>query len=269
MCSRFLNAFVILLLLATSAGAEQLKVCADPANLPFSNSKRQGFDNRVAELLARELDAKVEYHWSRVGRGFVRNVVNGGACDVLVGVPVGMRGLQIAAPYYRSSYVFVTRRAVKPIKSFDDPRLRDLKVGVQVLDEDYAPPGRALARRELTQNLVGFEMSGKDDGAIIRAVARKKIDVAVVWGPLAGFYANQYGNQLRLTPVEPAIDPPALAFAFDMGIGVRKDNPELFAKIQNALQSQQQEIRRVLRRYGVPLERESDARVSSARGGRS
>lgn len=233
--------------------AADFRVCADPANLPFSDSKGHGFDNHVAELLARELNAKLQFHWGRGGRGFVRNTMDSGMCDVLVGVPVGMRGLQIAGPYYRSSYVFVTSAGTKPISSFDDPALQKMKVGVQVLDEDYAPPGRALARRGLVQNVVGFPMEGTDDGAIIRAVVEKKIDAAVVWGPLAGYYSRQFASRIQLTPVEPEVDPPALAFAFDMGVGVRKSNRELFGRVQQALIKRQPEIQRILRSYGVPL----------------
>jgi mxaJ protein len=253
MSSLSLKAAVVLLLSGSTLFAADLKVCADPANLPFSNTKRQGFDNHVAELLARELNAKLEFHWARGGRGFVRNTVDRGMCDVLVGVPVGMKGLQIAGPYYRSSYVFITPAQSKPINSFDDPALKKMKIGVQVLDEDYAPPGRALARRGLVQNVVGYPMEGTDDGAIIRAVAEKKIDAAVVWGPLAGYYSKHFASRIQLTPVEPEVDPPALAFAFDMGIGVRTGDRELFDRVQRALMKRQPEIQQVLRSYGVPI----------------
>lgn len=270
MCSRFLSTCAAFALLAvTAAMAADLKVCADPANLPFSDSKHRGFDNRVAEVLARELGAKVSYHWARFGRGFVRKVVNAGACDVVVGLPEGIRGMQIAGPYYSSTYVFVTRTGENKLSSFDDPALRGMKIGVQVLDDDYAPPARALARRGLISNITGFELDGNDDGAIIRAVARRQIDAAVVWGPLAGYYARKFGTTLKLTPVKPEVDPPLLAFVFKMGVGVRKDDPDLFLRVQRALQLRGVEIRRILRSYNVPLiEISSPKQLASSGGGR-
>ncbi len=270
MCSRFLSICAALVLLtAMSTAAAELRVCADPANLPFSHSKHRGFDNCVAELLAHELGTKVSYHWVRFGRGFVRNVLNAGACDVMVGLPEGIRGVQIAGPYYSSTYVFVTRAGEKQLSSFDDPALRGMKIGVQVLDDDYAPPARALARRGLTKNITGFELDGKDDGAIVRAVARRQIDAAVVWGPLAGYYARSFRTPLKLTPVKPEVDPPLLAFVFKMGVGVRKNDPNLFRRVQRVLQLRQVEIRRILRSYNVPLiETASPNQVASSGGGR-
>lgn len=269
MSSRFLSV-VALFLFAIAGHAAELKVCADPANLPFSDSKQRGFDNRVAEILARDLGAKVTYHWSRFGRGFVRNLVNGGACDVMIGLPEGIRGLRIAGPYYQSTYVFVTRVGEKRISSFDDPALRQMKIAVQVLEADYAPPARALARRGMTHNITGFELDGEDDGRIVRAVARKQVDVAIVWGPLAGYYARRFGSRLTLTPVSPEVDPPSLAFTFRMGVGVRKDRPELFARVQKALLDSQREIRKILQSYNVPLlETPSPLQVASSSGGGS
>jgi mxaJ protein len=267
MFSRFLSFGAVLLFCFVAYGAE-LKVCADPANLPFSDSNRRGFDNRVAELLARELGAKVTYQWARYGRGFVRNVVTAGACDVMIGLPEGIRGLQIAGPYYRSTYVFVTRTREKQISSFDDPALRHMKIAVQVLEDDYAPPARALSRRGLTNNIIGFELNGDDDGGIIRAVALKQVDAAIVWGPLAGYYARKFGSNLKLMPVLPEVDPPLLAFTFRMGVGVRKDNPELFARVQRALQARQSDIQRILRTYNVPLlEAASPQKLAPSTGG--
>lgn len=258
MSSLFRSA-VIAVVLVAAAGfcqAKPLVFCADPANTPFSNQQGTGFENRIASLLAHQLGTTAEFHWSRMGRGFVRNVLNEGECDALVGVPTGMRGLLETRPYYRSAYVFVTRAGMPPISSFDDPRLRSMRIGVHILEEDYAPPARALARRGLPKNVVGFDMD-QDPGQIIRAVAEKKVDVAVVWGPIAGFYAAQLakrtGRTLKLTPVTPALDPPALPFAYSISIGVRKDAPELREKLQTALDQAEPKIQRILHEYSVPL----------------
>jgi mxaJ protein len=261
MFSHFLNSHLLkmccLFLVCSSSflafAAIPLKVCADPDNLPFSNRKQQGFDNQVSELLARELGRKLEYVWQRGGRGFIRENLNKGVCDVLVGVPAQFRPVLTTSPYYSSSYVFVSRKGRKlNIASFDDPRLKTMKIGVQVLDDDYAPPARALSRRQLTGNIVGFDAAGEESGDIIRAVANGKIDVAIVWGPLAGYYAARQRVPLRLTPVNPEFDPPALPFRFAIAVGVRKQDRELKEQLDGALLRRHAQIERILRAYSVP-----------------
>ncbi|HEY4677655.1 MAG TPA: transporter substrate-binding domain-containing protein, partial [Candidatus Angelobacter sp.] len=139
MFSRFLSFCCLVLVSSSFAFGASLKVCADPDNLPFSNRKAQGFDNKISEVLARELGRKLEFVWQRAGRGFVRENLNKGVCDMLVGVPAQFRPVLTTAPYYSSSYVFITRKDRKlKLDSFDDPRLRQMKIGVQVLDDDYA-----------------------------------------------------------------------------------------------------------------------------------
>jgi quinoprotein dehydrogenase-associated probable ABC transporter substrate-binding protein len=244
---------VILATASFASAAPALKVCADPDNLPFSNRQAQGFDNRIAELLARDLGRKLEFVWQRAGRGFVRENLNKGVCDVLVGVPVQFRPVLTTSPYYSSSYVFVTRKDRHlNLNSFDDPRLRKMKIGVQVLDDDYAPPARALSRRQLTQNIVGFDVAGDESPEIIRAVARGKIDVAIVWGPLAGYYAARQRIALDLRPVNPELDPPALPFRFAMAVAVRKSDRELKDQLDRALVRRHAQIERILRTYSVP-----------------
>ena len=112
-----------------------LRVCSDPNNLPFSNARGEGFENRIAELLARDLGTHVAYTWWAQRRGFLRNTLNAGACDVVIGYPADAEMAQTTAPYYRSSYMFVTRRGLR-IDSLDDPRLQTLRVGVQLIGDD-------------------------------------------------------------------------------------------------------------------------------------
>ena len=252
MYSSFLRLAIALSFGCTAMAATPLKVCADPDNLPFSNRMAQGFDNKVAAVLAQELGRKVEFVWQRAGRGFVRENLNKNVCDALIGVPSQFRPVLTTTPYYSSSYVFVTRKSRRlRLNSFDDPRLRDMKIGVQVLDDDYAPPARALARRQLAANIVGFEFTGNESGDIIRAVANGKVDVAVVWGPLAGYYAARQRVPLQLSPT-PDIDPPALPFRFAISLGVRKSDPQLRDQLNHALTKRHAEIERILRAYSVP-----------------
>lgn len=254
MCLRFLKLLAVILAGSSFLFAEApLKFCADPDNLPFSNTKEQGFDNKISALVAKQLGRPVEFIWQRTGRGFVRETLDKGKCDVLVGVPSQFRQALTTVPYYSSSFVFVTRKDRKlNLNSFDDPRLKSMKIGVQVLDDDYAPPARALSRRQLSPNIVGFDVAGKESGEIIRAVARGKIDAAIVWGPLAGYYAARQRVPLDLEPVTPELDPPALPFRFAMAMAVRKSNRELKAQVEQALIKQHAQIERILRAYSVP-----------------
>jgi quinoprotein dehydrogenase-associated probable ABC transporter substrate-binding protein len=243
---------LLILAAAQLLAASTLKVCADPEQLPFSNQRQQGFENKIADILGDELGAKVAFEWVRPSRGFVREVVNTGRCDVLIEVPIGMHGVLVTKPYYRSTYVFVTRADTKPVRSFDDPALRQMKIGVHALDEDYTPPATALARRNLASNIVGFPMD-EGPGELIAAVAGHKIDAAVVWGPIAGYYAARYGTQLRLTAVEPELDPPMLPFTYEIAAGVRKDEAALYAHVSAALGKRSRDIQQVLEAYHVPL----------------
>jgi quinoprotein dehydrogenase-associated probable ABC transporter substrate-binding protein len=242
---------MLVLAAAQLLAASTLKVCADPQQLPFSNQQQQGFENKIANILGEELGAGVSFEWVRPSRGFVREVVNTGRCDVLIEVPIGTRGLLVTKPYYRSTYVFVTRAGSKPLHSFDDPALRQMKIGVHALDEDFTPPATALARRQLSSNIVAFRMD--EPGEIVAAVANHKIDAAVVWGPVAGYYAARYGRQLRLTAVEPQLDPPMLPFTYEIAAGVRKEEPELYERVNAALSRRNRDVLKILQAYHVPL----------------
>jgi mxaJ protein len=171
---------------------------------------------------------------------------------VLIEVPIGMHGVLVTEPYYRSTYVFVTRADSKPLHSFDDPALRQMKIGVHALDEDFTPPATALARRKLSANIVAFRMD-ESPGDIVAAVANRKIDTAIVWGPVAGYYAARYGNQLRLTSVEPELDPPMLPFTYQIAAGVRKDEPQLYGRVNAALSRRNRDVVRILEGYHVPM----------------
>ncbi|HEX5574932.1 MAG TPA: hypothetical protein VFX42_03570, partial [Gemmatimonadales bacterium] len=140
---------LILAILACHTGTSprELRVCSDPNNLPFSNQRGEGFENRLAELIAGELNATVRYTWWAERRGFIRSTLNAGRCDVVMGMPPGTGSVLTTRPYYRSTYVFVSRRDRHlAVKSLDDAALRRLKIGVQVVGDDYAntPPVHAL-----------------------------------------------------------------------------------------------------------------------------
>jgi mxaJ protein len=258
MSSPFLNsgvlAIAVLLISSTvSAQARELRVCADPENMPFSNRQHQGFENRIANVVAAALGAQLTYVWQRMGRGFVREYIDKAQCDLVIGVPANFRPLLTTTPYYRSSYVFVVpvQQALRSI-SLDSPELHRLKIGVQVLDENYTPPGSALARRGLQKEMVGFDTTGESADSIIRAVADHQVDVAVVWGPLAGYFAKPYRDSLKLIPLEPEVGPPGLPFTFSISMGVRKGNVALRNDLEKVLAERQGEIQQILAGYNVP-----------------
>lgn len=237
-----------------------LRVCADPDNLPYSNEQGQGFENRIAQLLAGELQLPLQYTWATQRQGFLRRTLHAGACDVVLGVPVELPGILATRPYYSSSYVFVSLRdRALPLGSWDAPVLRTLRIGLQAVGAGGAstPPATALASRGLGGAIVGFPMWGADGAdapraRIIAAVAGGEIDTAVVWGPQAGYYARAYGERLLLTPA--ASDPrhATLPFSFSIAIGLRPTASLLRDRIQAILDRRQDTIDTILNAYGVP-----------------
>jgi mxaJ protein len=253
---------VALSVLACHSGkpARELRVCSDPNNLPFSNQRQEGFENRLAVLIAAELHATLRYTWWAERRGFIRNTLGAGRCDVVMGMPPGTGGVLTTRPYYRSTYVFVSRRDRHlTVKSLDDPALRRLKIGVQVVGDDYAntPPVHALSRRGIVDNIVGFRVVGDYSQAnpparIIDAVEARDVDIAVAWGPLAGYFAKRSPAPLVLTPVLPAFDPPGLRFVFDISLAVRRDEQALARELDQILEKRKLGIDSILTQYGVP-----------------
>jgi mxaJ protein len=242
------------------ASETALRVCADPNNLPFSNQKGDGFENKIAALIAGEMHRPVEYTWWAQRRGFFRNTLKAGVCDVVIGVPSSFELAVTTRPYYRSTYVFVTRKdSGLDINSFDDPRLRSLKVGVQMVGDDGAntPPVHALTNRGIVDNLKGYTLYGdyrqqSPPARIVDAVANKDVDVGVVWGPLAGYFAAKKGVSLELKPVTPEIELPYLPFVYDIAVGVRRGEDDLKNQIDAILTKRHNDIQKILESYHVP-----------------
>ena len=236
-----------------------LRVCADPNNLPFSNDRLEGFENKLAALVARELGATVRYTWWAQRRGFVRNTLNAGACDVVMGVPMSFERALVTRPYYRSTYAFVYRRGAPfRVRSFDDTVLRRLRIGVQLIGDDgvNTPPAHALARRGIVGNVHGYTVYGdyrrpNPPARIVEAVARGDIDVAVVWGPLAGYFAPRQAVPLDVVAVSPEIDLPFLPFVFDISVGVRRGNDTLHAELEHVLRRKRVAIDSLLAAFHV------------------
>ncbi|MGA0587374.1 substrate-binding domain-containing protein [Dyella sp. KRB-257] len=242
------------------APIDQLRVCADPNNLPFSNQQQQGFENAIARMAANDLHRRLVYYWWPQRRGFVRKTLKSGHCDVVIGVPSRMDMLKTTTPYYRSSYVFLTRHDRHlDIHSLDDPRLRNLQIGVHAVGDDYAnvPPAMALAQRGLVQNLHGYSIYGDysrpdPTRALIDAVANRSVDVAIAWGPLAGYFAQREPVALDLVPLQSDVGS-AQVMRFDMSMGVRREDKALLQSLNEFIRRRQAAINAVLRHDGVPL----------------
>jgi mxaJ protein len=246
-----------------------LRVCADPNNLPFSNQRGEGFENKIAELLAHDRGERVEYTWWAQRRGFFRNTLRAGTCDIVIGVPAAFEMALTTKPYYRSSYVFLSRKDRHlNLTSLDDPKLKTLTIGVQIIGDDFsnAPPAHALGRRNIVGNVKGFTVYGdysqpNPPARIVDAVAKGDVDVAIVWGPLAGYFAKQARVAMEVVPVSPQIDQPFLPFVFDISMGVRRDDPQFKDQVEQVLDKRRSEIDQILREYAVP-------RVDEQKGGR-
>lgn len=239
-----------------------LRVCADPNNMPFSDSAGHGFENRIASLVARDLHEPVAYTWWAQRRGFVRNTLGAQRCDVVIGIIAGDEQLSTTTPYYRSTYVFVTRRSSNlHLASMNDPRLRRVRIGIHVIGDDYnsLPPGVALAGRGIVRNVVGYSIYGNyaepnPPAALIEGVERGDVDVAVAWGPLAGYFAKHSPVPLVVAPIEPSMDArTGTVFTFPIAIGVRKGNEALRDVLQRVIDRDGARIHAILNEYGVPM----------------
>jgi mxaJ protein len=261
MCSSSLRVIALAALMAMASGVEarELRVCADPNNLPFSNEAGEGFENKIVDLVAQELGAKVHYTWWAHRRGFLRNTLKTGICDLVPGLPANLEGVRTTAPYYRSTYVFVTRADSLEITSFNDPVLHQVKVGVHLIGDDGSntPPAHALARRGIIENVRGYMIYGdyrepNPPERILQALATREIDVAVVWGPLGGYFAGREKVPLRVVPVRPAFDGPQLPMVFDISMAVRKEDEQLRQEVDAALARRRADVDMILAQYGLP-----------------
>ncbi|TFE66944.1 ABC transporter substrate-binding protein [Methylacidiphilum sp. Yel] len=235
--------------------AEEICSCADPGNLPFSNQKLEGFENKIAQIVADSLHVPLSYYWFAHQRGLVRNTLKIGKCNVIIGVPSTWGQVLTTKPYYRTSYVMVYKKDKGlNIQSLDDPALKHLKIGVLI----NSPPHQLLAEKGIIENVVGYSpffdpvFHPEDSpGKIVEEVLSDKIDIGLVWGPVAGFYIKKKGSALIMVPL--TSNNPRIPMAFDISMGVKKGDQELKNKLDQVIDSKHGEILQVLEEYGVPL----------------
>lgn len=257
--------------ICAAAEPETLRVCADPNNLPFSNRAGEGFENKLAELIAHKLGKQVAYTWWAQRRGFVRHTLKAGDCDVVMGVPAHYDLVETTRPYYRSSYVFVSQSARHlQLDAIDDSRLRTLKIGVHLIGDDgnNTPPAHALGQQGIVENVRGYMIYGdyrEPDPPIrlIEAVEQGEIDIAAAWGPLAGYAAKLSTVPLTVTPIAGGERFAPQQFQFEIAMGVRKGDHALRDQLDDFIGHSAVAIRNLLTSYGVPL---ADTPLTSAAG---
>jgi len=250
---------------------DDLRVCADPNNLPFSNHAGEGFENKLAEMVAQKFGKSVVYTWWAQRRGFIRHTLKAGDCDLVMGVPAQYDLVETTRPYYRSTYVFVTQTARHlRLNAIDDPQLRGLAVGVHLIGDDgnNTPPAHVLGQQGIIDNVRGFMIYGDyrepdPPARLIEAVEHGEIDVAAAWGPLAGYVAKTSTVPLTVTPIAAGSRFAPQQFQFEIAMGVRKGDHALRDRLNDFIAQNGSEIAALLADYGVPL---AENRRSSAGG---
>jgi quinoprotein dehydrogenase-associated probable ABC transporter substrate-binding protein len=231
-----------------------LRVCADPRNLPFSNEKGEGFENKIAELLAAKLDKKLAYVWYPQATGFVRNTLGAHRCDLIPGFPQGDELVQSTNPYYRTAYALVIRpdTGLDDLDALTDPRLKAKRIGIVA----GTPPATYLAVNGLMPKakpypLVVDTRVDSSAQAMMRDLAGGEIDVGVLWGPLAGYYAKQANPPMRVVLLLKETGGPPLAFRIAMGVRAADQNWK--RQLNKLIAENQTDINRLLLDFGVPL----------------
>jgi len=245
------------ILSAAPAAAPPLRVCANSGNFPFSDTNRNGFENKLAELAAAKLGTTVAYTWWPARENFLDRTLKKGLCDVVMGVPAHLDDVDTTRPYYRSSYVFVSRADMHlGLTSLRDDRLKHLKIGVYLIGDDQTPPAIALSQEGINNNVRGFmTFFDRSTGSsrLIRAVDDRSLDVAAVWGPLIGYYVRNDSTPLDMTPIRDTGGFAPLVFQYDIAIGVRRGNEALRKRLDRFVATDGDQIRQLLAKYGVPV----------------
>lgn len=230
-----------------------LRVCSDPGNMPFSNQKGEGFENKIAELIAAKLGVPVRYTWFPQATGFLRNTLRARRCDVVIGMVSGAELVLSTNPYYRSTYVMVTRKADGiTADRLDDPALQPLKVGLIA----GTPPAGVAARNGLMNHAVPYDLMvdtryDSPSHRMIDDLAAKRIDVALLWGPLAGYFAASHGDALVITPL--LHEAKADRMEYFIAMGVRPGEHRWKRDIDQVVSENKDQITAILREYHVPM----------------
>ena len=238
-------------------------VCADPHNMPFSTDKGEGFENKLAELFANKLGKGIAYAWYPQATGFVRNTLAAHRCDVIMGAPQGDDMVQVTNPYYRTAYalVFKQGRGLEGVDTLEDPRLKGKRIGIVA----GTPPGNNMATNGLMANakpypLVVDTRVDSSAEAMMRDLVAGDIDVGVLWGPMAGYYAQQARSPMTVVPLVKETTGPRLAYRIAMG--VRFADQDWKRLLNRMITENQPAINKLLLSYGVPLLDDNDRPIT-------
>jgi len=230
-----------------------LRVCADPANLPFSNQAGEGFENKIAGLVAEELSVPVEYTWFPQSTGFVRNTLKARRCDVVIGISLGFELLQNTNPYYRSAYVMLFRDDGGPeLASLSDPALKSARIGLVA----GTPPATMVALNGLMGQVRPYHLQADTrfdhpGRKLVKDLAKGDIDVGLLWGPIAGYFAKQQDVPLKVVPLLTNGGPVRMDYRITMGL--RFNEPEWKRQLNDIIKRRRADIDAILNDYGVPL----------------
>jgi mxaJ protein len=262
-------AFGVAVLVAASTdradAAPVLRVCADPDNMPFSNAKGEGFENKLAKLIAERLGYELQYTWFTEDTGLVPNTLGAGACDLVMGYAQGTGLIEDTNPYYYTSYVLITRKddaALKDVDTLSDPRLKRKRIGLFA----RTPPASILAMHGLTADAKPFEAfagesQAKAAKAMIEEIAAGALDAGLLWGPVGGYYAQASDVPLSVVPLVKESAGPTTLYGITMG--VRPNEPQFQHEINKVLTDNEQDINAILQEYNVPLLNQKGGRVAS------
>ncbi len=249
--------WLVLLLAGASSGAEAgtLRVCADPDNMPFSNAKGEGFENKLAELIASKLDATIDYVWFSESSGYVPNVVGNEACDLVMGYAQGTGLIADSNPYYYTSYALIYRQddaSLAGAERLSDPRLKGKRIGLFA----RTPPASLLALYGLAENAKPFEINAGENPskaaeAVIEEIATGKLDAGILWGPVGGYYAQRAAVPLTLVPLVKETAGPSQVYGITLGL--RPNDPQWKHQVNKVIAENQRAIDDILQGYNVPV----------------
>src|SRR5882672_9164004 len=241
-----------------------LRVCADPRNLPFSNEKGEGFENKLAELFAEKLQKKLDYMYFPQATGFVRVTLGSHRCDVIMGFPQGDDLVQGTNPYYRTAYALIAKQGsgLDDVVSLEDERLKGKHIGIVA----GTPPATNMAVAGLMANAKPYPLMidtrvDSSSAAMIKDLMSGEIDAGVLWGPMAGFYAKNASPPLHITPLIKETSGPRLAYR--IGMGVRPADQNWKRQLNRLIQENQPAINKILLDFGVPLLDENDRPITA------
>jgi quinoprotein dehydrogenase-associated probable ABC transporter substrate-binding protein len=240
------------------------RACGDPRNMPFSNEKGEGFENKLAELLAAKLGKKLSYTYFPQATGFVRMTLGSFRCDVIIGFPQGDDQAQVTIPYYRTTYalIFKPGTGLDGVTTIDDPKLKDKRIGVVA----RTPPSTIMAVDGLLAHAKSYPLfidtrADSSAQAMIDDLKKGDIDVGILWGPMAGYYAKQSDPPLTVVPL--LKETVGTSLMFRIGMGVRPSDQEWKRTLNRLIMENQAEINKLLISYNIPILDESNAPITA------